>query len=75
MITTEEKKFIKAYKAIPESLIEKKVKQLKDDLIFSEGENFQSSQLFVRELLRWLATIKIYKEGIKIKKQTKQFEK
>jgi len=73
MINNEEKKFIKAYEAIPKSLIEKKVEQLKNDLVNSASEDFQASQKFIRELIRWLEVIKIYKT-FKPRRKNKKFE-
>jgi len=66
-LSKEEKNTIKVYNALPASLIEKRIEELKEELLTADQDNFKHIQRFIFELRRWLITIKLIREKKKRK--------
>lgn len=69
ILSKDEEKTIKNWKALPISVIERRFEELKDELRKVPVEDFLSVQKFTNELERWLQTIKVFYKPKKIKKK------
>lgn len=67
-LSQEEQKIIKSYKALPSSVIEKRISEMKDDLIDGKDEDYVVDKKVIKELRRWLVTVGIFDKKQKPKK-------
>jgi len=67
-LSQEEQKIIKGYNALPTSVIEKRISEMKDDLIDGKDEDYVVDKKVVKELRRWLITVGIFEKKSKVKK-------
>ena len=67
-LNQEEQRIIKGYKALPSSVIEKRISEMKEDLINGEDEDYIVDKKVIKELMRWLITVSIFEKKSKVKK-------
>lgn len=73
ILTKEEQRIIKLQKVLPQSVIQKRLDELRNDLENASPENFKSIQEFIKELKYWLSIIKMVEQKVgkkKLKKDT-----
>ena len=70
-IAKEEQRFIKINKALPKSIIEQRLIELRNDLENASPENFKHIQEFIRELKYWLGIIGMIEKRKEKSKKTK----
>lgn len=72
-IDKNEQRIIKLQKVLPQSVIQKRLEELRNDLENASPENFKSIQEFIKELKYWLSIIKMVEKKVgkkKLKKDT-----
>tara|TARA_Y100000310_G_scaffold279879_1_gene299262 strand:+ start:206 stop:436 length:231 start_codon:yes stop_codon:yes gene_type:complete len=70
-ITKEEQRIIKLQKVLPQSVILKRLEELRNDLENASPENFPRIQEFIKELKYWLSIIKMIEKKVGKKKGKK----
>lgn len=63
-----EEETIKKFKALPLSVIERRIEEMKEELVSAKEEEFRSMQQFIKELKRWLVTVKMFSKPPKNEK-------
>ena len=70
-ISKNEQRFIKINRALPKSIIEQRLIELRNDLENASPENFKHIQEFIRELKYWLGIIGMIEKRKERAKKTK----
>ena len=69
-LSKEEEKIIMNYRALPYSVMEKRILEMKDELIDGKDEDYVVDKKVIKELRRWLITVGIFEKKTKVKKDT-----
>lgn len=68
ILNKDEEETIKRLKALPLSVIERRIEEMKEELVSAKEEDFRMMQQFIKELKRWLVTVNMFAKPNKKKK-------
>ncbi len=66
-MTKNEIRIIRQYNALPLSIIEKRIEEMKEELLSLKSEEFELQRQVINEIRRWKRTIEIGKQEVKTK--------